>query len=735
MGMWRRLVVVVGVFLATAAQAVEEDGYELWLRYRPLPGVALPTRVSVAAPDSPTVRAATDELLRGLRAMGARDGAGAKAASTAASGAAKPAGAGQPAAAGALAADAPPAAGTLLLATRAQLAPRAARGELPPAVLDALADLGDEGYLLRSLRGPGGRRYTLIAANADIGLLYGAFAWLQAAQLGQRLDALDVRSVPRLARRVLNHWDNLDRSVERGYAGQSIWNWWELPELTERRYVDYARANASLGINGTVLNNVNAKPDVLTAPWIAKAAALAGVLRPYGIRVYLSVRWSTPLELKQTASADPLDPQVAQWWRAKADEIYRAIPDFGGFLVKANSEGQPGPQDYRRSHAEGANMLAAALAPHGGIVMWRAFVYASEQPEDRAKQAYSEFAPLDGRFAPNVMVQVKNGPLDFQPREPLHPLFGAMPATPLMLEFQVTKEYLGFATHLAYLGTLYQETLRDLAVAAPGRPLGGMAGVANIGSARNWSGSHFDQANWYVFGRMAWNPQATAHAVALEWAGRTFSPQAAPQVAEIMMRSREAVVNYMTPLGLAHLMGTGHHYGPAPWVADLARPEWNPAYYHRADRGGIGFARGADGSNALAQYARHAPALAERWRDPQRTPPEYLLWFHHLPWEHAMPSGRTLWAELLARYDAGVAAVADLQARWARLRPLVDAQRHAEVAARLAVQQREAQWWRDACIAYFQSVSGRALPSGVAPPPQPLEYYQGLHFPYAPGQG
>jgi alpha-glucuronidase len=720
MGKWRRIMIVVaGLLLAAAAQAVEEDGYELWLRYRPLPGVALPSRVLTAAPDSPTVRAASDELLQGLRAMGARAGAGAS----------------PGAAAGTLAASAQPAQGALVLATRAQLAPRAARGELPSSVLDALGSLGDEGYLLRSMRGPGGRRYTLIAANHDIGLLYGAFAWLQAAQLGRRLDALDERSAPKLARRVLNHWDNLDRSVERGYAGQSIWNWWELPELTERRYVDYARANASLGINGTVLNNVNSKPDILTAPWIAKAAAVADVLRPYGIRVYLSVRWSTPLELKQTASADPLDPQVAQWWRAKADEIYHAIPDFGGFLVKANSEGQPGPQDYRRSHAEGANMLAAALAPHGGIVMWRAFVYASEQPDDRAKQAYSEFQPLDGRFAANVMVQVKNGPLDFQPREPLHPLFGAMPATPLMLEFQVTKEYLGFATHLAYLGTLYEETLRDLAVAAPGTPLGGMAGVANIGSARNWSGSHFDQANWYVYGRMAWNPQASAREVALEWAGRTFSPQAAPQVADMMMLSREAVVNYMTPLGLAHLMGTGHHYGPAPWVADLARPEWNPAYYHRAGRDGIGFARGADGSNALAQYARHAPQLAERWRDPQRTPPEYLLWFHRLPWEHPMPSGRSLWAELLARYDAGVAAVADLRARWQRLRPLVDARRHAEVAARLDVQQREAQWWRDACIAYFQSVSGRALPPGVAPPPQPLDYYKALRFPYAPGQG
>ena len=355
-----------------------------------------------------------------------------------------------------LPAGAPPASGAIVLATRAQLAANGGQA----AVVGALEGLGDEGYLLRSMREPNGRRYTLIAANKDIGLLYGAFAWLQAAQLGKQLDALDERNAPKLARRVLNHWDNLDRTVERGYSGESIWNWWELPDIRDQRYIDYARANASLGINGTVLNNVNSKPEILTAPWIAKAAALADVLRPYGLRVYLSVRWSTPLELKQTRTADPLDPQVAQWWRDKAEEIYRAIPDFGGFLVKANSEGQPGPQDYHRTHAEGANMLAAALAPHHGIVMWRAFVYASEQPDDRAKQAYSDFAPLDGKFASNVVVQVKNGPLDFQPREPVHPLFGAMPKTPLMMEFQVTKEYLGFATHLAYLGAVRGNTAR-----------------------------------------------------------------------------------------------------------------------------------------------------------------------------------------------------------------------------------------------------------------------------------
>jgi len=701
MVIWQRVVLALALLLPLAAvHAEQEDGYELWLRYRPLAGIALPKQLALVSPGSPTVQAAVQELQRGVRAM-----------------------AGKEPSLAVLPAGAQPASGAIVLATRAQLAANGGQA----AVTGALEGLGDEGYLLRSIREPNGRRYTLIAANKDIGLLYGAFAWLQAAQLGKRLDALDERNAPKLARRVLNHWDNLDRTVERGYSGESIWNWWELPDIRDQRYIDYARANASLGINGTVLNNVNSKPEILTAPWIAKAAALADVLRPYGLRVYLSVRWSTPLELKQTRTADPLDPQVAQWWRDKAEEIYRAIPDFGGFLVKANSEGQPGPQDYHRTHAEGANMLAAALAPHKGIVMWRAFVYASEQPDDRAKQAYSDFAPLDGKFAPNVVVQVKNGPLDFQPREPVHPLFGAMPKTPLMMEFQVTKEYLGFATHLAYLGTLYEETLRDAAPA-----VAGMAGVANIGSSRTWSGSHFDQANWYAFGRLAWNPQARARDIALEWAGRTFSAKAAPDIADLMMMSREAVVDYMTPLGLTHLMGTGHHYGPAPWVSDLARPEWNPAYYHRADSKGIGFDRTAAGSNALAQYA---PALARRWADARSTPPEYLLWFHHLPWDYAMPSGRTLWAELLAHYDSGVAAVAEMQQRWQRLQPLVDARRHQEVAQRLAVQRQEAQWWRDASIAYFQSASKLPLPAGVQAPPHSLEYYKALHFPFAPGHG
>ena len=496
-----------------------------------------------------------------------------------------------------------------------------------------------------------------------------------------------------------------------------------------------------------MLNNVNTNARSLTAPYLAKAAALADVFRRYGIKVYLSARFSAPIEIGGLPTADPMDPRVRAWWASKADEIYKAIPDFGGFLVKANSEGQPGPQDYKRTHADGANMLAQALAPHGGVVMWRAFVYSDLNREDRHKQANSEFEPLDGQFLPNVIVQVKNGAIDFQPREPFHPLFGAMPKTPLMLEVQITKEYLGFSTHLAFLGPLYEETLqwdtcrptRNSTVArivdgrAFGHTLTGMAGVANIGSDRNWSGSHFDQANWYAFGRIAWDPDAARSGpIAEEWARMTFSNDArfvAPTLA-MMMRSREAVADYMTPLGLHHLMGTGHHYGPAPWVDDLSRPEWNPVYYHRASRGGIGFDRTETGSNAMAQYA---PEVAASFADARRIDERYLLWFHHLPWDHPMRSGRTLWDELVTTYDQGVATVGDMERTWASLDAYVDDQRFAEVSAFLAIQRKEARWWRDASIAYFRTFSNRPLPPSAAEPEHDLDHYKSLSFPDAPG--
>lgn len=724
------LAVLLGPFGAHLAHAAGEDGYDLWLRYRPLPAArraALQAAATgIATPDdTPTVRAAEAELKRGLAGLLGR-------------------------APDTIPAAAQPRAGAVVLA----------RAALPAGLSDAeavrrdLATLGAEGYVVRRAR-VNGKPVTLIAANTDIGLLYGSFAWLRQLQLGAAPDRIALVDKPALPLRVLDHWDNLDRTVERGYAGESIWNWWELPGIIDPRYTDYARANASIGINGTVLNNVNAKAEVLGAAFIAKTAAIANVLRPYGIRVYLSVRWSTPLELKETKTADPLDPQVAAWWARKADEIYHSIPDFGGFLVKANSEGQPGPQDYGRNHADGANMLARALAPHHGIVMWRAFVYAPPahpgQVSDRAAQAYDQFKPLDGKFDKNVLVQVKNGAIDFQPREPAHPLFGAMPDTPLMMEFQVTKEYLGFATHLVYLGPLFQETLgfdtragnRSMTVASvlegaqkdgQKRRVGGIAGVANIGSSRNWTGSTFDQANWYVFGRLAWNPGLDSRAVAREWAGQTFAPdpRVVAPVVDMMMRSREAAVDYMTPLGLHHMMGTGHHYGPAPWVDNLARADWNPVYYHRADKGGIGFDRTASGSNAVAQYA---PEVARRFADPATTPPQFLLWFHHLPWDYRMADGRTLWESLVAHYDHGVAEVDAMQAEWQRLRPYVDARRFDDVAQRLAQQRREAQWWRDACLAYFQHRSGLPLPAGTRPPAHSLDYYKSLTFPFAPGHG
>ena len=700
--------------LCAPAWAAEEDGYDLWLRYRPLDHVAAQqlvhqaTAIVMPGAPSPTKDVASAELHRALSAMLGK----APSSTTLQDGA-------------------------LVLAT-------AATGLIPQdsPLRAELATLGQEGYLLRAttLRG---HHVTLVAANTDIGLLYGSFAWLRAVRTGEKLD---MHAAPKLQRRVLNHWDNLDRTVERGYAGQSIWDWWALPDIRDPRYTDYARANASLGINGTVLNNVNAKPEMLTAPFIAKAAALADIFRPYGIKVYLSVRFSTPLELHETDSADPLSPAVAAWWQRKADELYRAIPDFGGFLVKANSEGQPGPQDYHRSHADGANMLAAAVAPHHGIVMWRAFVYAPtpDPASDRAKQAYDEFKPLDGKFAGNVLVQVKNGAIDFQPREPFHPLFGAMPHTSLMMEFQITKEYLGYSTDLAYLGTLFEETLRSdtrsrpqgatVAQTLEESPISGMAGVANIGSDRNWTGSDFDQANWYAYGKLAWDPQASARAIAGEWAAQTFGTDASvtAQIVDMLMMSREAVVDYMTPLGLHHLMGTGHHFGPAPWVDDQERPDWNPVYYHRAGRDGIGFDRTATGSNALAQYA---PALARQYADPHQTPDALLLWFHHLPWDYRMASGRTLWVELLGQYDKGLAAAKSLHQRWTVLRSHIDQRRYTEEEQRLARQVQNAQLWRDACIAYFQSVSGLPLPAGVQPPAHPLEYYKALRYPFAPGRG
>ncbi len=715
-GRWLRMLACAVLALSVLPLAQAEDGYDLWLRYRPLEPAALeryrPRLAQLVVPAETAIQHATrDELVRGFGGLLGQAPA---------------------------LAEAPSAAGAVLVGTPASLPRLAGLG------LD-LEGLGEEGYLIRSLE-LDGRTATVVAANSDAGALYGAFHLLRLVQARQPLEGLDLRQSPKVGLRVLNHWDDLNRHVERGYSGQSIWDWHRLPDWLDPRYTDYARANASIGINGTVLNNVNANAQILTPMYLEKVQALAGVMRPYGIRVYLSARFSAPMEIGGLETADPMDPGVQRWWRAKADEIYALIPDFGGFLVKANSEGQPGPQDFGRSHADGANMLAEALAPHGGVVMWRAFVYSDEEPDDRHKQAFTEFVPHDGEFRDNVLVQVKNGAIDFQPREPFHPLFGAMPKTPLMMEFQITKEYLGFATHLVYLGTMYEEVLRADTHARgegstvarvvdgslEGHALSGIAGVANIGSDRNWSGSHFDQANWYAYGRLAWDPYQDSRAIADEWVRMTFSndPALVEPVVAMMMDSHQAVVDYMTPLGLHHLMGRGHHYGPGPWVEGGPRADWTSVYFHRADRQGIGFDRTTSGSNAVSQYAQ---PVAEVFNDPERVPEKFLLWFHHRPWTSRVDSGRTLWDELVHHYSRGVAQVGRMQDTWAGLGGQVDAQRHHQVERFLAIQRKEAQWWRDASIAYFQTFSGLPLPRGEAPPPHSLEYYKALEFPNAPG--
>jgi len=608
--------------------------------------------------------------------------------------------------------------------------------------LDKINDLGSEGFRIASKT----NQPLTITANTEIGLLYGTFHLLKIMQLQQSITNLNIQESPKIQHRVLNHWDNLDRTSERGYAGFSIWDWHRLPDYLDPRYSDYARANASIGINGTVLTNVNANALVLTPTYIEKVKALADLFRPYGIKVYLTARFSAPIEIGGLSTADPLNKEVAKWWTDKVKEIYKEIPDFGGFLVKANSEGQPGPHNYGRTHADGANMLARALKPYGGIVMWRAFVYSEEKPDDRAKQAYDEFVPLDGTFDDNVMVQVKNGPIDFQPREPFHPMFGATPKTPLMMEFQITQEYLGQATNLVYLAPMYKECLNsdtyakgrgsEVAKVIDGslfnHQLTGIAGVANIGTDINWTGHPMAQVNWYAFGRLAWNPELSSEEIAREWIGQTFGndPKITKPILEIMLRSWEAAVHYMTPLGLHHLMGTGHHYGPAPWVSNLGRPDWNPVYYHKADAEGIGFDRTKTGSNAVNQYFT---PNNEIFGSLKKCPEKFLLWFHHVPWQYKMASGNTLWNELALTYQEGVNTVRSMQKKWQSLEGKIDDERFSEVKMLLKIQEKEAIWWKDASLLYFSTFSKLPLPEGVESPKHDLEYYQSLSFPFAPG--
>jgi alpha-glucuronidase len=586
-----------------------------------------------------------------------------------------------------------------------------------------------------------------IQANNDLGILYGVYELLRRQQTGESINEEIIN--PSYERRLLDHWDNLNGTIERGYAGRSIF-WRHGTDslyVTEKDKVlwrEYARANASIGINGAVLNNVNASQLMLTTECLERVKAIAEVLRPYGIKTYLSIKFSSPTLIGGLKTDDPLNPEVIKWWKAKVEEIYKLIPDFGGFLVKANSEGQPGPQDYGRTHADGANMFADAVKPFGGIVMWRAFVYTASY-EDRAKQAYSEFMPLDGKFRDNVIIQVKNGPIDFQPREPFSPLFGAMKKTSVMPEVQITQEYLGQSIHLVFLASMWEEFLHsDTYQEGTGSTVArctdgsifdqkhtAIAGVSNIGHDANWCGHLFAQANWYAFGRMAWNNKLTSEQIADEWIKLTFYQFPSTNnghvdftndwiekflnpVKKMILDSREAAVNYMMPLGLHHIFSANEHYGPGPWWAPARmRKDWTPPYYHQADSIGIGFDRTLTGSNAVSQY--HEP-LNSQYSDLKTCPEIYLLWFHHLPWDYKMKNGRTLWDDLCYHYDAGLLQVRQFQKVWDEVKPYVDQERFSQVQRKLRSQSVNAQVWKDACLLYFQQFSRKPIPFDLERP-------------------
>lgn len=697
-----------GLILASSVSA--EDGYELWLRYVPVNDEGLKKTYQrhlqqiVVESDSATATVIAEELQRGLAGLLEKPVALVKKGKVSK--------------------------GALIVGTP-KTSPLIASLDLD----SDLRNLGDEGYIIKH-QNVQGRAVLVVAANSDVGALYGSFHLLRLLQTAQSIADISIVSAPKLQHRVINHWDNLNRVVERGYAGLSLWDWGTLPEYKSQRYEDYARANASLGINGVVINNVNADPRVLSDQFLEKIAALADVFRPYGIKLYLSINYSSPRAFGDLETGDPLDPRVQQWWKDRTKKVYEYIPDFGGYLVKANSEGQPGPQDYKRDHADGANMLAAALQPYGGVVFWRAFVY-SPDIEDRFRGSYDEFKPLDGKFADNVILQIKNGPIDFQPREPYSALFSAMEKTNVMMEFQVTQEYFGFATHLAYQGPLFEESLRtETHVKGPGSTIGnilegkvfntkrtGMAAVVNPGTDRNWTGHPFVQSSWYAFGRMAWDHGISADAAADEWLRMTFTNNekfVAP-VKKFMLSSREAGVNYRSPLGLTHLYSQGDHYGPAPWTANLERPDWTAVYYHRAAKDGIGFNRTKTGSNAIAQYPE---VLAKQYGDINAVPEDFLLWFHHASWDHKMKSGRILWDELVHKYYEGVEQVRTMQREWDKLESFIDAERFAQVKALLKIQERDAVIWRDSCVLYFQTFSGKPIPAGYEKPKHDLEYYK-----------
>ena len=601
------------------------------------------------------------------------------------------------------------------------------RGKNVELKIDKALNLG-EGYNLYARpaqQGDNIQYEATITASNPIGLLYGAYELIRLQNTdayntgsGNQQNfskAIDETEKPQVGLRILNHWDNLDGSIERGYAGKSIFKWEEIKlgkngkggsisKSLHDRLITYARANASLGINGSVLNNVNASPKMMTAEYINKVKVIANILRPYGIRVYLSINFASPMALGYTKTADPLDKKVQQWWKKKAKEIYAAIPDFGGFLVKANSEGQPGPGDYHRTHAEGANMLADAVKPYGGIIMWRSFVYgANHKGEDRVKQAVSEFKGMDGKFRDNVILQSKNGPLDFQPREPYAPIFDNIKQTPQIAELQITQEYLGQSKHLTYLAPMWKEFFGFV---NPNK-LVGISGVANIGDDANWCGHPFSQANWYAFGRLAWNPSLTAEEIAHEWLVQTYENQDekfTKPVEMMMMTSREACVNYMMPLGLHHIFKFDHHYGPEPDGFIASYPlEWCPVYYHKADAKGIGFDRSSKGTDAVGQYPEPYRSLYDNI---ETCPEEYLLWFHHVPWTYKMKSGSTLWQELCMKYNMGVAMVEVYRDFWhtsTKQYMKGHEQEWQHTDSLLNVQLENAKEWRNTCLKYFQN--------------------------------
>ena len=603
------------------------------------------------------------------------------------------------------------------------------RGKNVELKIDKALNLG-EGYNLYARpaqQGDNIQYEATITASNPIGLLYGAYELIRLQNTdayntgsGNQQNfskAIDETEKPQVGLRILNHWDNLDGSIERGYAGKSIFKWEEIKlgkngkggsisKSLHDRLITYARANASLGINGSVLNNVNASPKMMTAEYINKVKVIANILRPYGIRVYLSINFASPMALGYTKTADPLDKKVQQWWKKKAKEIYAAIPDFGGFLVKANSEGQPGPGDYHRTHADGANMLADAVKPYGGIIMWRSFVYgANHKGEDRVKQAVSEFKGMDGKFRDNVILQSKNGPLDFQPREPYAPIFDNIKQTPQIAELQITQEYLGQSKHLTYLAPMWKEFFGFV---NPSK-LVGISGVANIGDDANWCGHPFSQANWYAFGRLAWNPSLSAEEIAHEWLVQTYENQDekfTKPVEMMMMTSREACVNYMMPLGLHHIFKFDHHYGPEPDGFIASYPlEWCPVYYHKADAKGIGFDRSSKGTDAVGQYPE---PYRSQYDNIETCPEEYLLWFHHVPWTYKMKSGSTLWQELCMKYNMGVAMVEVYRDFWhtsAKQYMKGHEQEWQHTDSLLNVQLENAKEWRNTCLKYFQTFS------------------------------